>query len=523
MGVASRLRPLHGFNNVGAYRYSMAGKRRVRMRGVKHSSKRLEDELLERSRSLAMDPGLLRPQCAGNCRKCVFDKPFKNIDGLRKITGNPDALIKEASKFGGDDLVRAYAGTVSLAAAGSVPILASAKLGGDVVSYAVRGTVGADKLIGCQYYTDPKIRLMLYRNYVAKNKLHLYSFGEDLVCSDVANMPEDYLYDTFWETPYEFPEDSLSCGHSGSANLEITVKSLNQKVSICDNCAKDVSSLQYIVSRLAAIDPLDDITVLVRHRFHAAGEKDTVDITGEDLKKYMLGATTDRSLIDSVKRARMGDLRGGSVSTYVIGTKNYGDDLEAFLKDVTGDEKEIATLRKFLSENPRGIIVKTGRSSEVLSSLWEMDWKGIVAAHTDARTADAIGDASKNNPSSVLASAHNIYVSADVVASLPEFKKMGTVTTVADTFAKAGKVGGSAMIKKMCQTTPLKDSKSRVVVAAFTLACGDSEIPVKLSKEEREFCDYLVPFAKQVLEAQGEKYRSDMNTLLTACSCGEKV
>lgn len=501
----------------------MAGKKRVRMRGIKHSSKRLEDELLDRSRTLATDPGVLRPQCAGNCRKCIFDKPFKNIDGLRKIIGNPDALIKEASKFGGDDLVRAYAGTVSLAAAGSVPILASAKLGGEVVSYAVRGTVGADKLIGCQYYTDPKIRLMLYRNYVAKNKLHLYSFGEDLVCSDVANMPEDYLYDTFWETPYEFPDDGLTCGHSSSANLEIEIASLKQKIIICDNCAKDVSTLQYLVSRLAAVDPLDDITVRVRHKYHAPGEKDTVDITGEDLKKYMLGATSDKSLIDSVKRSRMGDLRGNSVATYVIGTKNYGDDLESFLKDITGDESEISTLRRFLSENPRGIIIKNGRSSEILSALWECDWKEIITAHTDAKTADSMGDVSKNNPQSVLANAHNIHISADVVASLPVFKKMGTVTTVADTFAKAGKVGGAELIRDVCQTTPLKDSKCRVVVAAFTLACGGSDLPVKLTKEEREFCDYLVPFAKQVLEAQGEKYRSDMNTLLTACSCGEKV
>lgn len=501
----------------------MAGKKRVRMRGIKHSSKRLEDDLLDRSRTLASNPGILRPQCAGNCRKCVFDKPFKNIDGLQKILGNPDALIKEASKFGGDDLVRAYAGTVSLAAAGSVPILASAKLGGEVVSYAVRGTVGSDKLIGCQYYNDPKIRLLLYRNYVSKNKLHMYSFGDDLVCSDSANMPDDYLYDTFWETPYEFPDDGLSCGHSGSANLEIEVASNKEKISICDSCAKDVSTLQYVVSRLAAVDPLDDIKVRVRHRYHAPGEKDTVDITGEDLKKYMLGATTDRSLIDSVKRSRMGDLRGGSVSTYVIGSKNYGDDLEQFLKDVTGEESEISTLRKFLSENPRGIIVKTGKSSEILSALWEADWKGIVTAHTDARTADAIGDVSRNNPQSVLATAHNIFISADVVDSLPVFNKMGTVTTVADTFAKAGKVGGADLIKKTCQTTSLKDGKCRAVVCAMTLACGGSELPVKLSKEEREFCDFLVPFAKQVLDSKGDKYRDSMNTLLTACSCGEKV
>ena len=71
----------------------MAGKKRLRMRGVKHSSKRLEDDLLDRARTLADNPGLLRPQCAGNCRKCVFDKTFKNIDSLQKIRNSKDALM----------------------------------------------------------------------------------------------------------------------------------------------------------------------------------------------------------------------------------------------------------------------------------------------------------------------------------------------------------------------------------------------------------------------------------------------
>ena len=143
------------------------------MRGVKHSTKRMEDELLDRSRTLADNPGILRPQCAGNCRKCIFDKTFKNIDSLQKIKNNPDALIKEASKFGGDDIVRAYAGTVSLAAAGSVPMLGTASLGGEKISYAVRGTVGDDKLIGCQYYTDPKIRILLYNQLILQQLQHL--------------------------------------------------------------------------------------------------------------------------------------------------------------------------------------------------------------------------------------------------------------------------------------------------------------------------------------------------------------
>lgn len=500
----------------------MAGKKRLRMRGVKHSSKRLEDDLLDRARTLADNPGLLRPQCAGGCRKCVFDKTFKNIDSLQKIRNNRDALVKEASRLGGDDIVRAYAGTISLAAEGSIPLLASGTLGGEKISYAVRGTVGAPFLIGCQYYDDPRKRLLLYNGVVKKNKLHLYSFGENLVCSDTPNMPEDYLYDTFWETPYEFPDDGIDCGHTTSAVLEIGIKSLGQTVRICDGCAKDVSTLMYIVSRLAAVDPMDDITVSIRHKYHAAGESDVERIEGDRLKEYMLGKITDAALISSVKRSRMGSLKGASTATYIIGTKNYGSSLDEFIADLSGDEREKASLKRFLSENNRAVILKTNKVSEAYGTLWESDWRDLITAHTDKRTADTMGDMSKGQPMTVLANAYSIFVSADVVASLPEFKKPGQITTVADKLAKASKVGGGNMVLETISKTPLKDSKSRVVAAAFAIAAG-MDVPVKLSADELDFAQYLVPFAKNVVEAQGEKYRDAMNTLLTASSANEKV
>ncbi len=500
----------------------MAGKKRVRMRGVKHTSKRLEDELLEKSRTLAANPGILRPQCAGNCRKCVFDKPFKQIDGLAKIRNNPDALVKEASKLGGDDIVRAYAGTVSLAASGSVPMLASGKIGGEPVSYAVRGTVGATKLIGCQYYDDPMKRLLLYTDAVKKNKLHLYSFGEDLVCSDRPNMPEDYLYDTFWETPYEFPDDGLGCGHETSAVLEIRIKSLDQTISICENCVRNDSTLAHIISRIGAVDPMDDIEVRVRHKYHAAGESGIEAVTGDRLKEYMVGKVTDDILLSSVKRSAMGQLKGGASATYVIGTENYGSDLERFVSALQGDEREIATLKRFLEENARPIVVKTPKASEVLSYLWDTDWRELVTIHTDAGTAAKMGDASKGQPGAVLARAYGIYVSADVVASLPEFKKPGPMTQIADSLAKAAKVGGLAMVAETAAKTTLRDNRSRSLAAAFIIAEG-GEPAIKLSAEEKDFAQYLVPFAKNVIAANGDKYRDTMSTLLVASGANEKL
>ncbi len=501
----------------------MPGKKRVRMRGVKHTSKKLEEDLLERSRNLADNPSIIRPQCAGNCRKCHFDKVFKSIDSLQKIRNNADALVKEASKMFNDDITKAYAGTISLAAAGSVPLLASANLGGEVVSYAVRGSVGADKLIGCQYYTDPKIRLLLFNQFIKKNGLNLYSFDDVMVCSDCYNMPEDYLYDTFWETPYEFPDDEIECGHDASAILEIEIKSLKKTIKICENCAKNISTLQFLMSRISGNEPLKDVSVRIRHKFHAEGESDFEEIKDDKLKEYMIGRITDSALISEIKRSKLGNLKDNSTATYIIGTQNYGSSLDSFLDKIEGSKEMIELLRKFLSENPRTIIIRNGKDTEILSALWDDDWKGLIETYTDTATVEKMGDQSNNQPLQALESAHTIMISASVVDSLPIFNKPGPMTAIADSFAKAAKVGGEAMLTKTLQNTGLKNNKSRSLAASFFIAVGTSEIPIKLSKEEKDLADYLAPFAKAVISSNGDKYRDTMNTLLTASGSGEKV
>ena len=501
----------------------MAPKKRLRMRGVKQTPKRLEEEILERSRKLANDPGLLRPMCAGNCRKCFFDKPFKSIDQIARYKDDPDTLLKFASK-GSDDLAKAYAGTISLNAAGKIPMLATATIAGEKVPFAVRGAVGNDKLIGCQYYDDPRIRLLYYNSFIKKNKLHLYSFQDGLVCANRPNMPEDYLYETFWDSPYEFKDDSLDCGHKGALILDIKIRSLDEHIRICENCAKDVSTIQYLISRICAIDPLDDIEVSVIHPYHSANESDIEKVEGDLLRKYLRGEINDRILLQTIKREKLGTLKSGDLSTYIVGTENYGSDLDAFMNALSGPDDEKATLKSFLGSTPESVVIKNGKTSEVLTYLWDNHWRELIAAHTSPDIAEAYLERPKNLPSQVLKNAYSLYRSADVVASLPEFRKPRPVTRLSDTLAKAAKVGGSDLVVEVLASESLKDHKIRSLSAAFVLACDpDAQLPIHLTKDERDFTDYLVPFAKMVIEAEGEKYRDAMNTLLTASSSGESV
>jgi hypothetical protein len=497
-------------------------KKHIHIRGAKQPSKRLEGDLIGRSRDLAENPGLLRPMCAGNCRKCVFDKVFKDIDKYQQYRGDEKSLLKLASR-GLDSMARAYAGTISIEAAGKVPLMATAVIAGERVPYVVRGSVPAPLLIGCQHYDDPKLRLLYYNGLIKKQGLHLYSWEDKAVCSDSPNMPEDYLYDTWWETPYKFEDDGIECGHEGNMSLNIRIKSNDNTVHICSDCAKDVSTLMYLVSRLSAADPLDDFEVWVQSQYHSENDNGKHPITGDQLKQYMVGKVTDRALIESFRKSDLTDLAASGSLTLISGEKNYGSDLDSFLADLSGPEEDKKLLKAFLSANPRSVVVKSGRTAEALQSLWEKDWKGLIAAATSAEFAERYAEKPGAPMLDALGEARMAFMSKDVVEQLPEFTRPGPMTQMADTLAKAAKVGGLPMVRSTAEKLSYRDSKSKGLAAGFRLACGDTETGFNFTKDEQEFAEFLVPFIKQVIASSGNKYREDMNTLLMALSCGEKV
>ncbi len=498
------------------------GKKRLRMKGIKQTPKRLEDEILRRSREIAEDPGLLRPMCAGDCKRCSFDKVFKEIANISRYRDDEASLLKLAAH--GDEMARAYAGTVSLAAAGKVPMLATATLAGEKVPFAIRGSVGNDKLIGCQYHDDPRIRLLLYNQFIRKNKLHLYSFDDGLVCSNRPNMPEDYLLDSFWDTPYEFEGDGIDCGHESPLALELRIRSLGRTVRICEECAKDVSTLQFLVARLCAVDPLDDIEVAVVHRYHTESDSGEVRIDKDRLQRYMRGEITDRGLIAGVRRESIGALKESDVSTYLIGNRNFGSDLGGFLEAVEGGEREKRTLKRFLESNPRALILRHGRASEALSRLWEEDWRKLIAAHTSEQVAASYKERPRSSYDIVLDEAHLKHISEEVLSGLPEFKRPKPMTRLADRLAKAAKVNGTEYVLAVIGSETFKSGKERSLGAAFVLALDPgAQVPFSISPEELDFTRFLVPFARQVIDAGGDGYRDAMNTLLTACGSGESV
>ena len=494
-----------------------------RFRGARHAPKRLEGEMMAMSKKLSEDPGILRPKCAGDCRKCHFDKTFAEIAKLEKLKGSAEALNK-MSQRGGDDIVKAYAGTISIYASGVVPPMTAAKLAGEDVPFILRGSVGNDKLIGMQYYDDPQKRLLLYNSFAKKKKLHMYSLNDILVCSNMTNMPEDYLLDLFYETPYDFGEDRVDCGHVSDGTLVIHIKSLKENVRICSDCASDVSTLQYLISRMIAIDPLDDFEVSVEHKYHAAKEGDADKITGDMLKQYAYGRITDRGIVDTILRGKRKDLTSSGESAYIIDTKHYGPDLDAFMRDLKGTDKEKELLKAYLVKNKRAVILKSDRISEALSSVWRDGGREILVMASSETVVDKMGDISRLVPTQAITDAVNGQMSLLVSEKVPEIKGLGPIGKLADKFARSVKAGGAVLLKKEIDSASLKEVRSKALARAFVLSSKINEKFVwKWSAEEEDLAKFLLPFVDRLIAAEGREYVAAMENILAASGSGERL
>lgn len=99
----------------------------------------------------------------------------------------------------------------------------------------------------------------------------------------------------------------------------------------------------------------------------------------------------------------MDSLKSGSTATYVVGKKNYGSDLSAFLSSLKGSDEDRDSLRLFLENFPTPVVIRTERVNEALSAVWESNYKKIIELSTSKETADSMGDVSKGVPADALA------------------------------------------------------------------------------------------------------------------------
>jgi len=490
----------------------------IRFRGIKSTPKNLEKELLATSKKLADDPSLIIPTCMDESRHCPFIKIEKKLQKVLRYKDDPDRLVKLAST--GDQLIRAYAATISLAASGKLPYLMSTELPMGQVSFAMRGKVDREKLIGLQHFDDPDLRLLAYWDIARSEKVHVYSTVKGLFCSNEGpKAPAEYVQEMMDSIPYRLVEGS--CGHTDRPAVLLRWLSAGKDIRVCAECASDVNTAHHLMGRVAAPDPFDDIQVSVEHTYIGGRPECQGEFTTPNalIQSYLKGEIDDAELISSyVTEKGKWVLSKGQV--YVLGQECFGRDGNAFLQALKGSDLEMDALQAVIAKNVP-LISDQNQAGKVITEVWEEQGRVMLKAVSDEEIALKVIRMADLTPGQMLIEARRLLQVNQTLSAMPDYEQLGSLGQLADSLARAFKLEGGAAMLRLIERTD-KEHRRRTLCYAFLEATGDAHSHKwQFTKEERESGKHLSSYASSMINSFGEDYHQALVGLLRDVGSGE--
>ncbi|OPY34863.1 MAG: hypothetical protein A4E32_00016 [Methanomassiliicoccales archaeon PtaU1.Bin124] len=496
---------------------------KYRLRGVKNTPKVLERDLIENAKKLARDPDMILPKCSGEqCRKCRFAKVERKLLKIRDYADNPDKLIKFASK--GDQIVRAYAATISLSAAGKIPFLTSAQLPTGEVSFAVRGTVDKEKLIGMQHFDDPDLRLLIYWDMARKYDLHIYATQDGVFCSaDGPKAPKEYVDEML--RAIDFDKATQGCGHLDKSHISVKWVSAGLDINICEDCVDEENVVHDLSSRIAAPDHTDDFRSNAVIKFNCkakqCGKCDSADSYDDLGQKHRQGQLNDKQFLAEASDQKRQRLRGQGV--YVLGSDCFGQELDLFLANVKGSEIEMRALSCLLKDKKIGVVSDGNVASKIISDLWPDHAVSLLSAVASPDVVEKMKGRDDQAACVVLAEASRMNAAKAIEGSLPTYRSLGDIGRLADAMARAYKTEGREALLRIADRSKGKDHRSKSVCYAFFKAIGETSKSWQFNKQEADFGEYLSQFASIMIQAKGNEYDDALKNLVTASGANETV
>ncbi|MGD0056256.1 MAG: hypothetical protein ABSB83_00160 [Methanomassiliicoccales archaeon] len=499
------------------------------MKGSKITPKNLEKELLEKAKRLAENPKILMPTCQEPCRRCDFDGLLRKMESIARFKNEPEKLVSLANW--GDQLVRAYAATISLAAAGKIPYLAVINLPTGEVSYALRGKVDKEKLIGIEYFDDPDLRLLAFWDIAEKRDLHLYSSLDKFSCSSEPSAPVEYVREMISTAPYKINRQN-KCPHPDSnISLNVVWKSPNVTVSVCQECLSDVNLLHHLASRIAARDPTDDFEIEVEYELECRSNcsrclvKEPYHMSSGLREEYFEGEIDDKTVVEKFVREKLAGLKGLGEELFVAGSKCFGSDKKAFIEHIRGSETEKAALSGLISSTRMSIISMTDQAGRIVSDIWEEHGERLLSQIASPTVVESLRrENSGLAPSQLIQEAGRLEMARGVHSSLPEYTMLGEVGKYADRLARLCKTGGKSAVARLIEREKHREHRLRAVSYGFLVAIGESEGKAwQFTKEEMDFGSYLSTFASKLLQSDGEEYHIALQLIVQASGSIEQV
>ncbi len=525
-------------------------RRKGRKSSVRTPAKTMERELIHRAEKLAKDPSRVLPTIISPCGKDPFAKVLKKMQGVSKYAGDEKRLEKLASR--GDPIVRAYAGTLMLGAAGKAPYLASLKLPQGEVFYAVRGKVAKEKLVGMQWYDHPIYRLLLFLDLAVKRPYyHFYSTKDQLYCScKEPRPPSDYVEyamqqpranisrvgDGLWACPH-VDHEALRAGDPVTGTyLRIAWASGKQTIGICRRCAKSShdSTLGSITSHMAVPRVEQDFDVRVLHRLEGSEECGLWDklsnlpLEKDDLDDYIKGKLDDGGVVDrhlKVIDERLRDHRGPH---FILEDHTYCDDATAFVAALDPSDEERLALEAVLPQLDHPLILERATPAKVLAELWDDHGEEMLGAvvEDDEELMERYLEHPdvQSSPSLVLKRALVDHRKRTIINRLPQYGKLPMVARFADRVARAYRTEGTDGALKVVEKERGSEKRIKPVAYAFLLALGkEASKKWQYDRTDIDFAQFLQDKAKDLLEAEPEDYHEALQALLSATGSTERI
>lgn len=504
--------------------------RRARFRGAKATPKTLEKDLLEKSRMLARDPRLLMPQCTRECRRCDIRKAIGKMEKVTQARSDPKKL--ERAMNWGDQLVRAYAATISLHEAGKVPYLAATKTPMGEVSFAVRGKVERDKLIGVQHFDHPELRLLALWDTARRRGLHIYSTDKCAICSpDGPRPPEGYVDEAISLLPYDL-DDAGDCPHvKDGRGIRVHWKGAGTIIRVCPTCSGEANTVHVLAGRIAAEDPTDDFEIEVISDLKCEGEcpgcrvKGAYALSRDLVARYLKAELSDVSLVEAHTKARTAAVREKQDEVYMIGGTCYGRDRERFLAALRGSEIEKKAISALIAQKKMCVLSRTDQAANLISDLWSEHRDALLAAVASPDIVRrVISERSELTPAQMLSEAGRMESYRSIESALPSFVRLGPIGAYADRVARTAKTEGKEAALRDIEKNKGADHRLRSVAFGLISALGEGQAKGwQFTREEMDYGTYLEPFARRLLGSQGEGYAEALKLLLEASGSNEKA
>ncbi len=459
---------------------------------------------MERGRALRQDPTLILPICHGACRRCAFDSLRKKLPLLK----NMDELRvrKEANR---KNLIGAVAGTISLTFDEKAPYLMIAHMPQGDVSYALKGKADQDLLIGIQYYDDPFLRLFAFRNMAKRKKLHIYSWGNLITCSDITDPPKEFI--EWVSKKYEIEGKDIKVRWS-TTELEFGDERSKAKTNTISKF------LQY-----TALPELETIEVKVDIlNCKTSCDRCIMDDLDPGYASYIKGEIDDSELFKKYRE----ELKTMAPERDFFISENdcYGGDRDLFISSLGPNEVEKIALNVGLK---RGIYIDKGTSSKLIEAIWDESKEDMVMAVVgDSSLAKEVLSLKTGSSSDRLGRGYFMRRVKEIGAKLPTYKKLPKVALVADEIARAYKADGESLALGVLEGWMRRgeDTKVKSVIRAFLLALNaEKGSDWRFSQIEMELGEYLRGHAQNLLESEGDEYDSVLKEMVRETGVTEEI